>query len=451
MGMLSNAELQAAPGPVNTRSAELFDRASDVLPGGNTRTTIFYKPHPAYALRGEGAWLWDVDGNRSLDLNNNYTSLIHGHCHPDIVAEIQRQAAELIAVSMPTEGEVALAEALRLRSPVLERTRFTNSGSEAVMMAIKAARAFTGRSKIAKAEGAYHGSYDAAEVSLSSQPVNWGQDVPNRVPYCDGTPSATLDNTVVVPFNDVALSLAILEENAADLAAVLLDPIPGRIGLIRAQPAFLAAIRAFCDRTGTLLIFDEVISFRVAHGGAHTRLGVAPDMVTLGKIIGGGLPVGAVCGREAVMTVFEERQGRTQVPHGGTFNANPMTMAAGATAMRLFDQAACARLDDLSILAQDRLMKVFQRRGVEGDVLREGSLLKISLSAGPKETYRGAYPDPRQNAGEERLFRALLRNGLLIGRNLTAALSTPMTEVEIDYFVQQFELALIQSIEKSSG
>ncbi len=447
--MPARTELKTVDGPSHKRSAELFERAVEVLPGGNTRTTIFYKPHPAYALRGEGAWLWDVDGNRSLDLNNNYTSLIHGHCHPQIVAEIQRQAAELIAVSMPTEREVALAEALRLRSPVLERTRFTNSGSEAVMMAIKAARAFTGRSKIAKAEGAYHGSYDAAEVSLSSQPANWGQSVPNQVPYCEGTPSAVLDNTVVVPFNDLEQSLAILEQNAADLAAVLLDPIPGRIGLIRAQPEYLAAIRAFCDRTGTLLILDEVISFRVAHGGAHTLLGARPDLVTLGKIIGGGLPVGAVSGREAVMAVFEERQGSTPVPHGGTFNANPMTMAAGVRAMDLFDEAACARLDALSILAEQRLTEVFRRRGIEGDVLRAGSLLKVSLSVRPKQTYRGAYPDSRQRAAEERLFHALLHNGLLIGRNLTAALSSPMTEVEIDYFAQQFETALIQSHDES--
>lgn len=446
--MPAQTEHKSAPAPASSRSAELFERASEVLPGGNTRTTIFYKPHPAYALRGEGAWLWDVDGNRSLDLNNNYTSLIHGHCHPEIVDEIQRQAAELIAVSMPTEREVVLAEALRVRSSILERTRFTNSGSEAVMMAIKAARAFTGRSKIAKAEGAYHGSYDAAEVSLNSQPSNWGHGVPNRVPYCEGTPSAVLDNTVVVPFNDVSQSLAILEENAADLAAVLLDPIPGRIGLIRAQPEYIAAVRAFCDRNGALLIFDEVISFRVDHGGAHTMLGASPDMVTLGKIIGGGLPVGAVSGREEVMAVFEERQGCTPVPHGGTFNANPMTMAAGATAMRLFDEAACARLDGLSILAQQRLTEVLERQGIEGDILRAGSLLKVSLSAGPKETYRGAYPSSRQNAGEERLFHAFLRNGLLIGRNLTAALSTPMTDVEIDYFAQKFEVALIQSLEE---
>lgn len=430
------------------RSAELFSRAVGVLPGGNTRTTIFYKPHPAYAARGKGAWVWDVDGNQSLDLNNNYTSLIHGHCHPEIVAEIQRQAAELVAVSMPTEQEVVLAEALRARSPALQKTRFTNSGSEAVMMAIKAARAFTGRAKIAKAEGAYHGSYDSAEVSLSSQPANWGQGVPNQVPYCEGTPPAVLENTVVIPFNDVGQSLQILEQNAADLSAVLLDPIPGRIGLIKAQPEYLDAIRAFCDRAGVLLILDEVISFRVAHGGAHTLLGARPDLVTLGKIIGGGLPVGAVSGREDVMSVFEERQGNTPVPHGGTFNANPMTMSAGACALRLFDEAACTRLDVMSRLAQQRLMEVFERRGVEGDVLRAGSLLKISLSLGPKQTYRSAYPDNRQRAAEERLFQALLRSGLLIGRNLTAALSTPMTEAEIDFFARQFDLALVQSLEQ---
>ena len=423
-------------------SDEIYSRAAQVLPGGNTRTTIFLRPYPPYATRGEGAWIWDVDGVRRLDLNNNYTSLIHGHCHPEIVAAIQAQAGRLIAASLPTESEVELAEALAGRSSAFERIRFTNSGSEAVMMAIKAARGYTGRSKIAKAEGAYHGSYDAVEVSLDSGPANWGDGAPNRNPYCVGTPQAVLDNTVVIPFNETAESLTLLEASAADLAAIVLDPIPGRIGLIRATPEYLQMVRDFCDRTGCLLVMDEVISFRVAHAGAHSRLGVRPDLVTLGKTIGGGLPIGAVAGAQRFMAVFEETQGRARVPHGGTFNANPMSMTAGAVAMRLFDEAACDRLEKLSVLAGETLSEIMRRLGVAGEVLREGSLLKISLDGRPKRTYRGAYPGPERSRREDQLFRALLRNGILIGRNLTAALSTPMVEADIGYLGDRFEAAL---------
>lgn len=428
-------------------SDRLFERAQALLPGGSTRTTIFFPPHPPYADRGEGAWVWDVDGERRLDVNNNYTSLIHGHSHPEIVASIREQAVRLIAASLPTELELELAEALVARSAAMHRVRFTNSGTEAVMMAIKAARAFTGRSRIAKAEGAYHGSFDAVEVSLDSGPQNWGGSPPARTAYCEGTPPSILEETVVLPFNEVDETLEILEGHAGELAAVIVDPAPTRMGLIGARKEFLAALRAFCDRSGCLLIFDEVISYRIAYGGAHRALDVRPDLVTLGKIVGGGLPVGVVAGDREVMGVFEQRNAKPRVPHGGTFNGNPMTMAAGVAAMRLFDARAIEELNRLGAFLETQLNEVFQRYGVVGEVVRQGSLLRTTLNDKPKVTYRGSYADPLQAAREEALFRALIGNGVLIGRNLVAALSTAMTETEVTYFAERFDAALVQARE----
>jgi glutamate-1-semialdehyde 2,1-aminomutase len=423
-------------------SGALFERAQQVLPGGNTRTTIFHRPHPPYAVRAAGAWVWDADGFRRLDVNNNYTALIHGHGRPEVISAVQAQAERLLCVSMPTELEIELAERIAARSPAIDRVRFTNSGSEAVMLAVKAARAFTGRPLVAKAEGAYHGSYDVVEVSLDSRPDTWGEGDPARVPYCAGTPSSVLDGALVFPFNEPEATLRLLEAAADDLAAVIVDPAPTRMGLIGAEPGFLAALRAFCDRTGCLLIFDEVISYRFAFGGAHVGLGVRPDLVTMGKLIGGGLPVGAVGGQAEAMSVFEARNARPRVPHGGTFNANPMTMTAGCVALDLWDAAAVASLNRLGAQTEVLLSGILRRHNVDGEIVRQGSLLRTTLNTRPKRTYRGSYPDGPQAIREGALFHALLERGVLIGQNLIVALSTAMGDGEVAYLAERYDDAV---------
>ena len=318
----------AEPG---SRSATLFARAQGVLPGGNSRTTVYMAPYPPYAASGEGCWVTDVEGDRRLDCLNNYTALIHGHAHPAIVEAATRRLARGASFPMPTPEEIDLAALLCERLPSAERVRFTNSGSEAVMIALKGARAFTNRPKIAKFEGAYHGSYDYAEVSLASTPETWGAlAAPASTPYSKGTPPAVLEDVVVLPFNHTEQAVARIAREAKHLAAVLVDPVPNRVGLVPARVEFLEALREVTRAHGIVLIFDEVISFRVGYHGAQGAFGVTPDMTTLGKIIGGGFPVGAVAGSAEVMTVFDPtRGGPPAAPHGGTFNANPVTMAAG--------------------------------------------------------------------------------------------------------------------------
>jgi glutamate-1-semialdehyde 2,1-aminomutase len=421
----------------DSTSARLWQRAQHVLPGGNTRTTVFMAPRPIYAADGEGCWLTDVDGERRLDLLNNYTSLIHGHAHPAVTEAATRRLARGVSFALPTPEEIDLAALLAERVPSVEQVRFTNSGSEAVMVAIKAARAFTGRHRIAKFEGAYHGSYDWAEVSLGSSPGEWGPlEAPVSLPYSKGTPPSVLEEVVVLPFNHARLAAARIEREAHGLAAVILDPVPNRVGLMPARAEFLNAMREVTAAHGILLIFDEVISFRVGYRGAQGVFDVRPDLTTFGKIIGGGFPVGAVGGGADVMAVFDPRGGKPAVPHGGTFNANPVTMAAGLAAMRLMDEGAYARLDEMGETLRGGFRACLERAGVPGAITGVGSLFRIHPTERAFVDYRSAVADDAEKKRLDRLHRALLDHGVLISPTGLGCLSTVVTEAEVEYFLE---------------
>ena len=287
-------------------SHELWERALGSLPGGNTRTTIFHDPYPVYVERGEGCRVWDADGVERIDFISNYTSLILGHCHPRVVEAVQSQAARLMSVAAPNELEIELAERLRERLPSVELVRFANSGTEATMLALRAARAFTGREKIAVFAGGYHGSHDYA-ASIPGDVV--------RRPGRAGHPGRVSPTPLVVaPFDDREGTLAALEPHLGELAAVIVEPVLGAGGVVPATAGFLAFLRELTRDAGALLVFDEVISFRIGYHGAQGRLGVTPDLTTLGKIIGGGLPVGALGGRADVMALFDPRRRRPHRP-----------------------------------------------------------------------------------------------------------------------------------------
>ncbi len=424
------------------QSAALFARACDVMPGGNSRTTVWHSPHPIYAASGKGCRIRDVDGKEYLDFLNNYTSMIHGHANP-VVAEAVREQLEIgTCFAMPTESEIVLAELLCGRAPGFERVRFTNSGSEAVMMALKAARAHTGRPKIAKCEGAYHGSYDFAEVSLDSAPGSWGNADPNSVAYTAGTPPSVLDEVIVIPFNRVEEAEQILNAHADEIACVLIDPMPNRAGLIPATTEYLEMLRRVTSANDMLLVFDEVISFRLGHGGAQGELGVTPDLTTLAKIIGGGFPIGAVAGKKDVMAVFDPRQGKPLAPHGGTFNANPISMVAGAAAMELLTQAEFDRLNALGARARDGVANAFSDAGVDGQVTGGGSLLRLHMTSVPLVDYRSARATDAQSAALTGVFDFMHANGVLLSETGLCALSTAMGEAEVDSFVEIFAAAL---------
>jgi glutamate-1-semialdehyde 2,1-aminomutase len=427
-----------------SRSQKLYDRALSSLPGGNTRTTVFMKPYPIYAARGEGCRVWDVDGNEFIDCINNFTSLIHGHAHPILVEAATRQLAQGSAFGLPTESEIELAELLASRLPDVDQVRFTNSGTEAVMMALKAARAFTGRPKIAKCEGAYHGSYDYAEVSLDPTPEAWGRNAPVSVAYARGTPDNVLADVVTIPFNDAEAAVSLIREHGPELACVLVDPMPNRAGLAPADKSYLEALRSITREVGALLIFDEVITFRLGFRGAQGLWNIDPDLTALGKIIGGGFPVGAVGGKREFMAVFDPRSGKPALPHGGTFSANPVTMRAGLAAMELLDEAAFARLDAIGQAVRSGIDEAFRRTGVPGRTVGLGSLLKIHFADRPIRDYRSAYMSEPEARRQAVFHRGLLNRGVLAAGYGLMALSMPMSDADVDAIVAAASAALAE-------
>src|SRR3954469_817151 len=417
-------------------SAALFERARKVLPGGNTRTTVFNPPHPLYLVAGQGSRVTDADGQTRLDFLNNHTSLLHGHCHPDVQAAAQAQLLRGTAFAGPTELEVELAEIITARVPAIERIRFTNSGTEGVMMAIKAARGYTGRPKIAKFEGFYHGTYDPAEVSVNPPLAAVGDpDAPAAISETAGLAPGTLESTVILPYNNPAAVERIVEREAANLAAVIVDPLPNNAGFPDPAPGFLPFLRELTRKHGIVLIADEIISFRVGYQGASAQFDFQPDLVTLGKIIGGGLPVGAVGGSAEVMGVFDPTAGKPRVPHGGTFNANPVTMAAGVAAMKLWTKETVGRLEQMGDDLRQRANFALDESGLAFKVTGQGSLFRIMPKQSAGE-YRSTVLDDSGKAQRRELHLRLMGQGVLTSPTGLGCLSTVMGEDEVTEMVE---------------
>ncbi|MBL4802172.1 MAG: aspartate aminotransferase family protein [Emcibacter sp.] len=423
----------------NSKSAGFFERAKKVLPGGVSRNTLLRGQHPLYVSHGKGCNVIDVDNVQRLDFANNMASHIHGHAFEPIVEAVSKQLQRGSAFTMATEAELLFAEHMCSRSPAFDKIRFVNSGTEAVMAGMKAARAHTGRSKIAKVEGSYHGAYDYAEVSQAPTPENWGGiDHPNAVPLAWGTPEGVLDDMIIIPFNDPEKAVALLEEHADQIACVLIDPIPHRIGMVPVTAEFVQALRKWTTDNGALLMFDEVITFRSEVGGMQERFDIAPDLTSMGKMIGGGFPVGALAGRDEVMDVFVN--GR--LPHSGTFSANPITMTAGRVAMEMFDADAVARLNKLGEYVRSSLLEVIKIADAPACVTGTGSLFRIHLKAEAPKNYREAHPSDTEKKALSALIDALYDNGIMMIHTGAMALSTPMWHDEID----QLSEALLKSL-----
>lgn len=420
-----------------SRSRQMYEEALRVMPGGNSRTTTFFDPYPFYITRGAGARIWDADGAERLDFNGNYTSLILGHAHPSVVEAVAEQATRGMSFPGPSEHEVKLAGLLTQRIPSMEVVRFANSGTEATMNAVRAARAFTGRSKLAKFEGAYHGTHDWVLVSVSPDPAKSGsRKRPKPVAYSAGVPDTVLKHTVVLPWNDAEACVKILERQGGDIAALIVDPLMANAGLLVPQPGFLERLREVTERLGIVLIFDEVISFRVAQGGAQQRFGVRPDLTTLGKIIGGGLAVGAFGGRADVMNYYDPRGGKGRISHGGTFNANPVTMAGGVATMQELTPEAYAKLDALGDRLRAGVKRVLSKNKQPAQVTGLGSLFWIHWTKKPLSDYRSSRPADAERP--LRTFMALLNDGVLLTQRGLGCCSLAMTFADVDSFVETF-------------
>jgi glutamate-1-semialdehyde 2,1-aminomutase len=389
------------------RSAALFERAIRVMPGGSTRTTVFAPPYPPYLAGGAGIRVEDVDGNVYRDFLGNYTSLILGHAHPRVVAAVEEQVRRGSAFGAPSELEIALAEELAGRIDSVERIRFTNSGTEATMFAMRAARAFTGRSLIAMFERAYHGTHDTA---MAGTP---------------GVPAAVGDLVVSLPWEDLEGSARALAGREEDLAAIVIEPVQGAGGVRAASPEMLAGLRAICDRTGALLIFDEVIAFRVAPGGAQSVSGVRPDLTTLGKIIGGGYPLAAFGGRADVMDQFDARRVGA-LTHGGTFNGNPVGAAAGLATLAELTPERYRELAERAVRLREAVAAGAARTGTAVRVDAVASLFQVRIG---DHTAASAVAT---GTGAADLFVGLLLEGFYLAPRGMGAIATPATNEDID-------------------
>lgn len=425
----------------DSRSAALYAEALKVLPGGVSRNTVLRRPYPFYVDHASGSRITDIEGVERIDFSNNMTSLVLGHSHPDVVSAVTDQLARGTAFTLATEVELRFAQHMTARNEHFEKIRFVNSGTEAVMAALKASRAFTGRQKIAKVEGAYHGLYDFAEVSQTSQPENWGdRDRPTSVPVAYGTPSAVTEDVLVLPFDNVDAAVSLLEEHSGELACVMLDVMPHRVGLNPASDAFVAALREWTSHDGALLVLDEVITFRSSYGGAQEWYDVGADLVALGKAIGGGFPVGAIAGRADVMDVMNPLSEELLFPHSGTFSGNPVTMTAGLTTMELFDRDAIAYVNELRGLAVSGIEDAIDQTGVTASVSGGGSMFRVHLKERVPTNYRQAFAEPAEIAKREVLLQHLFDAGFLMINTCTAALSTAMTSDDIDALVDAMRI-----------
>tara|TARA_B100001115_G_scaffold184462_1_gene187044 strand:- start:7 stop:1326 length:1320 start_codon:yes stop_codon:yes gene_type:complete len=416
----------------------IYQRAIKVIPGGVSRNTIFRYPHPFYVDKAKGSFITDIEGVKRIDFANNMASLIHGHANDKINNAVNEQLKKGTAYTMGSEIEVKYAELLNSRNPSFEKIRFVNSGTEAVMTMIKASRAYNGKFKIAKAEGTYHGTYDYAEISQTSNPTNWGDvDNPKSVPVVEGTPESVLNDVVIFPFNDLSRTIKILDQNADDISCVLIDLVPHRAGLFPAYDKYISEIFKWTRKNNALLLFDEVVTFRAYFSGAQEKYSVSPDLTALGKIIGGGFPIGAIAGKSEIMDVLNPRNKVLKHPHSGTFSANPISTIAGYTAMSMFDQSSVNKINSLADIAKKQIKEAINIANIPACVTGLGSMFRIHLQNSHPTNARETYQD--NNTKEiinELLDYLFLNENIIMINTCTCMLSTSLTQKEIDRLSQ---------------
>jgi len=438
--MANDDVLQAEQMQNCAASRQIYQRGLRVFPDGSTRVTVERRPQPIYAARGEGAYLIDVDDRRFLDLNNNFTTLIHGHRFAPMVEAVTAALQSGTCFANPTESEVALAELLTSRIPAVERIRFVNSGTEAVMFAIKAARAFTGRPGIARVEGAYHGAYDWAEAGQGNAPSTWGPaHSPSPVPAYRGTPKSVSEDVVVCRFNEVAGTERSISAAADRLGCILIDPMPSRAGLLHPDPAFLEMLMRVAGKYNIPIVADEVLNLRQGFQGACARHGLVPDLIVLGKIIGGGFPIGAIGGRKEIMDVFSALNGKPALPQGGTFSANPVSMIAGRVAMEAMTRAKFDQLDVMGEQLREGMRAAIKRRNAAFCLSGEASLFRIHPKPAIPSDFRAAYLDKEEAATMEHLTAFFQMRGILLPDGAAACLSTVMTQGDVEKIIHTFD------------
>jgi len=432
------AEAEARYVAANPQSAARFQRATEAMPGGNTRTVLHYSPFPLTFAGGEGCTLRDIDGHRYADFLGEYSAGLYGHSNPVLQAAIKQVVDDGTVLGGPNRYEAELAAEMCKRFPSVERVRFCNSGTEGNLFAISAARVFTGRPAIMVFHGAYHGGvfYFGQQKSAINAPFPW----------------------IFASYNDTEGTVALIDRHAHELAAVIIEPMIGAGGGIAAKPEFLQALRERCTRHGIVLIFDEVMTSRLSSGGLQKRVGVTPDMTSFGKYLGGGASFGAFGGRADIMARFDPRR-PDAVSHAGTFNNNVISMAAGVAGLtQLYTPEVAERLTRDGDAFRERLNALVAKRGLPIQVLGIGSMLNIHFQAGAIERPQDLWPKDEAAATrladlQKLLHLDLIDQGQYLARRGFITLSLPMTAADFSRFEAAFDefLALRGSVLAASA
>lgn len=408
-------------GAANPRSLERHLRAAAALPGGNTRAVLWYRPFPLTLVSGEGCRVSDLDGHSYVDLVSEYSAGLYGHSDETVAAALKHAIDQGLLLGAPNDYEARLAAAIADRFPAIERVRFCNSGTEANIMALSASRAISGRSRIMAFREGYHGG--VLTFAHGGSPLN--------LPF----------PFVMADYNDTQAAVRLVEEIGDDLAAVIVEPMLGGGGCIPAKPSFLAALREATGRAGAFLIFDEVITSRLAYRGLHGTHGINPDFVTLGKYLGGGASFGAFGGRADLMDRFDPAAPGA-FSHGGTFNNNVLSMAGGLAGFtQVLTEQACTSLNARGDRMRERMNATLEKHGVEAIVLGRGGVMNLHFVAGPVDTPAAL------ERGDPRLLALWHMEMLLRGFHVTPrgmmALSMPFGDAELDAFMAAFEDFLV--------
>jgi glutamate-1-semialdehyde 2,1-aminomutase len=420
-------------------SRRLHTEACKYMPGGDTRTATFFLPFPNFIKYGDGAYMYDEDGFKLLDFQNNYTSLIHGHAHPETVEAVREQIAKGSAYTAPFEKQIELSAILTQRFPSVDMIRYTNSGTEANMHALRIARAYTGKAKIIKTEGGYHGTTDVFEASVDPNIKKAGTlDQIKVIPESRGVSENALKDVLVIPFNDIERTRKMIEEHHRETACIIIEPIMGSAGQITPDLEYLKFLREITEQYHIVLIFDEVVTGRLSLGGAQKFYGVTPDLTTMGKIIGGGTPVGAFGGKQEIMQMYDPRE--KKMYHSGTFNGNAVTMAAGLATMKAYNQEAVDYVNGLGTLFKEGVLKIYDKLGLNMKISGAGSIYNILFTDKEVKNYRDV-----ASAHEELnkvLYMSLLTKGVFDAERGMFCMSTAMTKEDIRFGLDTLETSL---------
>jgi len=412
------------------KSKALHERAKKVLPAGVSYGIRYFEPYPFYTAKAQGSKLYDVDGNEYVDFWLGHTALILGHSPPAVMEAVKKQLEKGTHYGTAHELEIELAEQVVKMVPNAEMVRFTNSGTEANMYAVRLSRAYTGKNKIAKFEGGWHGGYDALHTGVKH---------PFDIPESAGLTKGALQDTILLPFNNLEEVEKRLKNEK--VASIIIEPVLGAGGGIPAEKEFLKGLREFCNENETLLIFDEVITgFRLAPGGAQQYYGVKADLTVFGKILGGGFPVGAFCGPKEIM----ERLDATLYPrpqysfHGGTFTANPITMTAGLATLKLLeDGSLISQLNMLGEKIRKQLKEIFENNSLDIQVTGDSSLFNVHFTKEEVKDASAVFRADRKRLAEYHL--TLIENGVFFLPTHAGALSTSHSKEDIDKLFSETE------------